>query len=157
MDLTITITYSSVISRCKMLSSYEGRDRYDATGKDLYEKINIADQDEPLIKDYLSKSLVAVREALDDMITEIAMTGTTPNYTAETWTLRTDQRRYDKKGYPSLSKHIDEALASSVMTAWLSYNKIEDRAGFYQTVYDNEMKLISDNLHTKAAPTRPTL
>ena len=156
MDLTITVTYSSVLSRCQMLSAYEGRDRHDAAGRDLYEKINISEQDEPMIKDLLSKSLVAVREALDDMITAVVMTGSSPNYTGETWTLRTTQRRYDSKGYTGLSKHIEEALSSSVMTAWLTYNEINDRAGFYQTVYENEMKMITDNLHTKAAPTRPT-
>jgi hypothetical protein len=88
---------------------------------------------------------------LEDMITSIV---TTTN--SETWTLRTTQRRYDSKGYTGLSKHIGEALAASVMTAWLSYNGLEERAKFYQTVFENEMKLISDNLHTKAAPTRPT-
>lgn len=154
MDLTVTITYSAVVNRCKMLAAYEGRDRHDAAGADLYDKINITAQDEPLISDYLSRSLVAVRERLADMITAISSTGLEP--TSETWTLRTTQRRYDSKGYTALGKHIDEALSASVMTAWLSYNGLEERSTFYQTVFENEMKLISDNLHTKAAPTRPT-
>ena len=151
MDLTVTITYSDVISQCGKLSAYEGRDRHDAAGADLYEKINITAQDEPLVSDYLSRSLVAVRERIEDMITVISSSST-----AETWTLRTTQRRYDSKGYNGLGKQIGEALAASVMTAWLSYNGLEERARFYQTVFENEMKLISDNLHTKAAPTRPT-
>ena len=155
MDLTITITYSAVLTRCSMLSQYEGRDRHDEAGKDLYEKIIITDQDKALIEDFLSRSLVAARQALDDMITSISI-GSGSSLGSETWTIRSTQRRYDRKGYNGLSTHIMEALAASVMTAWLRYQKVEERSAFYQTIYDNEMKMISDNLHTKAAPQRPT-
>ena len=152
-DETLTIIYNTVTERCKMLSAFEGRDRHDGAGHDTYSKIVIAAQDSDLISDFLSRALVAVREGLDDMITAIDNTTYT---TKEVWTLRTVQRRWDKKGYTKLDTHVHEALAASVMAAWLSYNNIQDRSAFYQTLYENEMKLISDNLHTKAAPNRPT-
>ena len=152
MNESITITYSTVLNRCKMLSAFEGRDRYDAAGRDLYSQVAIAEQDSDLIMDYLKRALVAVREGLDDMITAIDVTSSSQ----EVWTLRSVQRRWDKKGYTKLGTNLHEALAASVMAAWMSYKGIQDRSTFYQTLYDNEMKLISDNLHTKAAPTRPT-
>jgi hypothetical protein len=147
----LTIIYSDILERCKMLSSYEGRDRYDANGTGIYEKVIITEQDEPLINSYLSQSLLALRERLEDMIE--AVDDTTAGQ--ETWTMKFQQKRYDSKGYKGLVTHLGEALASSVMTAWLNFVGVQDRASFYQTVYENEAKLISDNLHTKAAPARP--
>lgn len=149
-DLTIQIDYDDIMERCKMLSSYEGRDRHDANGQSLYEKVVITEQDEQLINGYISQSLLAAREQLADMI------ATVDDETdgEETWTIN-PQRRYNSKGSKNLTKHLTEALAASVMTAWLTYNSVDDRSGFYQTVYENEIRLISDNLHTKAAPTRP--
>lgn len=155
MNEVLTITYGDVTERCKMLSAYEGRDRHDSTGKNIYADISITPQDEPLISDYLSRSILAVRQRLDDMIVNVTI-GTGSTLGSESWELRTMQRRWDKKGHSGLNKHVNEALAASVMSAWLAYKEIQDRQQFYQTVYENEIKLISDNLHTKAAPTRPT-
>jgi hypothetical protein len=135
-----------------MLASYEGRDRTDTQGQSLYEAIVIADNDLPMIEGYLSQSLLSVRQNIDDMIKEVSQDTTTRT---EVWTLRSIQRRYNPKGLTSLQTHIKEAASAMVMTAWLAFHGIADRAEFYTALSDNMMKLIIDNLYTKSAPQRP--
>ena len=150
-NVTITISLDDIISRCRMLVSYEGRDRTDTQGQSLYEAIVIADNDLPMIEGYLSQSLLSVRQNIDDMIKEVSQDTTTRT---EVWTLRSIQRRYNPKGLTSLQTHIKEAASAMVMTAWLAFHGITDRAEFYTALSDNMMKLIIDNLYTKSAPQR---
>jgi hypothetical protein len=135
-----------------MLASYEGRDSTDTQGQSLYEAIVIADNDLPMIEGYLSQSLLSVRQNIDDMIKDVSQDTTTRT---EVWTLRSIQRRYNPKGLTSLQTHIKEAASAMVMTAWLAFHGIADRAEFYTALSDNMMKLIIDNLYTKSAPQRP--
>lgn len=151
-NVTITISLDDIISRCRMLASYEGRDSTDTQGQSLYEAIVIADNDLPMIEGYLSQSLLSVRQNIDDMIKDVSQDTTTRT---EVWTLRSIQRRYNPKGLTSLQTHIKEAASAMVMTAWLAFHGIADRAEFYTALSDNMMKLIIDNLYTKSAPQRP--
>jgi len=153
-NLTITLSLTDIMQRCRMLAAYEGRDRSDGAGQNMYEKLAITPQDEPLVGVFLSQALLAVRQRLDDMILSVTATaGSTPE---EQWTIRSIQRRYDTKGYDGLVTHLKEALSASVLAAWLTFNAVDQRAAFYVSVFESEMKLISDNIHTKAAPKRPT-
>lgn len=157
-ELTITILYSDIKERCSKLAIYEGRDRHKDAGDSSYEKIVITEQDEPLIDQFLSISLGTVRTALEDMISQFAdssaTVGSTQVINGETWTIRSD-KRYDTKNFAKLEKHLHETLASSVMAGWLTYVGEDQRAAFYQSLYDNELLIINANLHTKAAPKRP--
>lgn len=151
-NVTITVSLDDIISRCRMLASYEGRDRTDTQGQSLYEAIVIADNDLPMIEGYLSQSLLSVRQNIDDMIKEVSQDTTART---EVWTLRSIQRRYNPKGLASLQTHIKEAASAMVMTAWLAFHGITDRAEFYTALSDNMMKVIINNLYTKSAPQRP--
>lgn len=157
-ELTITILFSDIKERCKKLAVYEGRDRHTGSGDSSYERIIITEQDEPLIDEFLSISLANARAALEDMISQFSDNSTTVGSTSvvngEQWTIRPD-KRYDTKNFGKLEKHLHEALASSVMAGWLTYVGEDQRAAFYKSLYDNELLIISANLHTKAAPKRP--
>lgn len=158
-ELNITLLFADIKERCNKLSIYEGRDRHKESGESSYEKIVITEQDEPLIDEFLSRGMETVRTKLEDMIATISdsstTVGSTTTVSGEVWTIRSD-RRYDTKGFAKLQKHLVEALASNVMTGWLTYVGEDQRAAFYNSLFENELMMVNVNLHTKAAPKRPT-
>ena len=148
-NLSIQIDFSTLMDRCKMLSSYEGRDTYDANGKSSFDGIVIHSVDEHLVSTYIQQGVAHVRHVVEDMLLGVeAITD------GEQWTFRTDQRRYYSKGLSNIKKNIDEAISAYVMAQWLGGRK-DDRVAFYNTLYQNEIVLISDNIFSKSAPKRP--
>lgn len=137
------------MERCKMLSSFEGRDTYDANGKSSFEDIVIHSVDEHLVTTYIEQGVAHVRHVVEDMILSVS-----PTDGGEEWTFRTDQRRYYSKGLSNIKKNIDEAISAYVMSKWLGDRK-NDRVEFYNTLFQNEIVLISDNIFSKGAPKRP--
>lgn len=65
-----------------------------------------------------------------------------------TWTIR-DNTRWAKS--ESFIKHVNEAIVSYAMAAWLR-GKLDDRVPFYEGLFNNTLSLAVKNLFTKQPP-----
>ena len=61
-------TYSAVISRCKMLASFEGRDYTGDSGESLFLRVKLTEQDEPLLLSYLEEAARRIEERVARMV-----------------------------------------------------------------------------------------
>lgn len=64
------------------------------------------------------------------------------------WSIRTTTRW---NGIKTFTKHIHEAIASYVMSAWLK-GKLDDRVPFYEGLFSTTLSSAVKNLFTKQAP-----
>lgn len=67
---------------------------------------------------------------------------------AISWLIRKDTRW---NGVKTFVKHINEAIVSYAMAAWLR-GKLDDRVPFYETLFNNSLNLAVRNIFTKQAP-----
>lgn len=65
-----------------------------------------------------------------------------------TWSIRTTTRW---NGIKTFIKHIHEAIASYVMSAWLK-GKLDDRVPFYEGLFNTTLSSAVKNIFTKQAP-----
>jgi hypothetical protein len=65
-----------------------------------------------------------------------------------TWSIRTTTRW---NGIKTFVKHIHEAIASYVMSAWLK-GKLDDRVPFYEGLFNTTLSSAVKNVFTKQAP-----
>lgn len=144
----IIIDYSSVLERCVMLSSYEGREAYDTTGKSRYASIHINTNDEPLVLGYIYQSEADLRNRLDDMIDSVEQ-----DEDGYTWTLKAEAKRLKDKGYWPVDQWMQEAMTAYAMRMWLSdASRKPERVQFYDELYHNMVKVIEDFVFKKQEP-----
>lgn len=144
----ISIDYTAVLNRCVMLSSYEGREAYDTTGKSRYANIHINTNDEPLVLGYIYQSEAELRNRLDDMIS--AVDESTNGYT---WTLKAEDKRLKDKGRWPVDQWVQEAMTAYAMRMWLSdAARKPERTQFYEELYRNMVKAIEDFVFKKQEP-----
>lgn len=67
---------------------------------------------------------------------------------AISWSIRKDTRW---NGAKTFVKHINEAVVSYAMAAWLR-GKLDDRVPFYETLFNNSLNIAVRNIFTKQAP-----
>lgn len=65
-----------------------------------------------------------------------------------TWTIRTTTRW---NGIKTFTKHVNEAIVSYAMAAWLR-GKLDDRVPFYEELFNNTLAMAVKNIFTKQAP-----
>ena len=102
-------SYSGVVARCKMLSSFEGRDYVGDSGDSLYLRVKLTEQEEPLLIGYLDEAARRMEERVSRMV--LASEYTDAGFT---WTLRTEETRWNVNR--DLDRHISEALAAYAQT-----------------------------------------
>lgn len=66
-----------------------------------------------------------------------------------TWSIRTTSRW---NGIKTFTKHVNEAIVSYAMAAWLR-GKLDERVPFYESLFNNTLAMAVKNVFTKQAPT----
>lgn len=150
-NLVIYIQYSDIISQCALLSSYEARDKYDASGQSEFEQIHIGAADHKAVTEFLTEGKSRLRLILDDMITD----ETSVQDSGWSWTFRTDETRYRQKGAEIIAMHVREAVTSYAMACWMRQRDYKDRAAFYDGSFANMSELVRTRLYKKESPLFP--
>jgi hypothetical protein len=65
-----------------------------------------------------------------------------------TWSIRTTTRW---NGIKAFTKHVNEAIVSYAMAAWLR-GKLDERVPFYENLFNNTLAMAVKNIFTKQAP-----
>lgn len=140
------LKYSLALEKCKMLSSYEGRDAVGESGDSLYLRVKITEQDEPLIKRLFKNSAKVLEEQMARMIVSA-------NYEMDgfVWELRTDMTRWNN--LRAFGENVLEAVVSYAMSEWLA-DKIPIRSGIYKNLCADMGKMAVNNLFAKIPPRR---
>lgn len=140
------LKYSLAIEKCKMLSSYEGRDAVGESGDSLYLKVKITEQDEPLIRKHLEDAARALEELMARMIV-----ATDYNEGGFVWELRTEMTRWNR--LRTFGGNVLEAVVSYAMGEWLS-DKIPAQTEIYKNLFTDMGKMAANNLFAKMPPQR---
>lgn len=140
------LKYSLALDRCKMLSSYEGRDAVGESGDSLYLNVKITEQDEPLIRKHLEDAARALEEQMARMIVSAAY-----NDDGFVWELRTDMTRWNK--LRAFGGNVLEAVVSHAMSEWLT-DKVPARTEMYKNLFTDMGKMAVNNLFAKMPPQR---
>lgn len=143
----VTITYASIIDRCKMLSAFEGGEATAGDGQSRFPDIIITRQDEPLVKSYIDQAVQQTYNKLEKIIasTSSALTD------ALSWTLRSDTLWPEAKSGRQLDRHIEETIVAWTMQCWLDY-KHSERSKFYGEMFINYISLAEQNISASEAP-----
>lgn len=141
----IIITYSDIINKVKMLSSYEGRD-YAPDGDNQYIKVKITTQDEPLIKEYISTAINTLLGSLLHIGYSISETEASATITYNGDNTRTDISR--------AKRYVEEAIVANVMASWLAERR-PTRVDHYSALYTSMLEMALKTMLTKTAPTQP--
>lgn len=142
--MELKFKYSDVMDRCRMLSSFEGREYVSKSGESLYLEIKITEQDEPLILSYMEQAARSLQEMMARMVTgaEYAKEGFT-------WEIRGEETRWNAGNLFDRSVH--EAIVSYVMMNWLSEKK-SARAEMYKTFWEDMGTMCVRNVMRKMPP-----
>lgn len=141
-------SYSGVVARCKMLSSFEGRDYVGDSGDSLYLRVKLTDQEDPLLIGYLDEAARRMEERVSRMVLASEYTDT-----GFTWTLRTEETRWNVNR--DLDRHISEALAAYAMARWLEDRK-PSRVEMYRSLWEGSSAMAEMSLYRKNPPTLKT-
>ena len=144
--MKLKFKYSDVMERCRMLSSYEGRDHMNEGGESLYLDIKITGQDEPLLLTYMGQAARALEERMRRMITDAEYTGE-----GFVWEMRTEETRWTPG--QRFDGNLHEAIVSYVMMNWLSERK-SGRTGLYKTLWEDMSEMCVQNIYRKMPPTK---
>lgn len=136
-------TYTELLERCKMLSSYEGRNSHTADGESNYIDIKIGTQDEPLLKTFLQQGAHIVESGIGKVVDS---TYTTDGFEYD---LDVDTERWVKDD--TLKKNIFETVVMFAMKLWMSYNN-NSRSESYESVYQNMLSACVKNAYRKKKP-----
>lgn len=151
--MEVKFKYEDIFSQCEQLSSFEARGKVDANGNSRYLDIHIGEVDRLLVDQYITQAVINLQEAFSRMIVStIPNAGIVETTTEEipgfTWVMRDDSRWNGAKAF---TKHTAEAIASYVLSQWLS-DKLPERVQFYEGLFTSSLAMASKNLFTKQAP-----
>ncbi len=146
MLMKLNFKYSDVMERCRMLSSYEGRDHMNEGGDSLYLEVKITEQDEPLLLTYMGQAAHMLQEQMNRMIT-----GSEYTDKGFVWDIRAEETRWNPN--KKFDDNLHEALVSYVMMNWLSEKK-SSRTELYKTLWEDMSKMCVQNIYRKMSPTK---
>lgn len=137
-------SYDKVIERCKMLSSFEGRDFVGQSGDSLYLTVKVTDQDVPLLLQYAGQAAKELQERMSRMISSAT-------YSSDgfSWSIRSKETRWNIN--TALDRNVEEAIVSYVMAGWLSGRK-EDKVPMYKQMWDDISMQCVQNIFRKMPP-----
>ena len=141
--MEIKIKYNDIIDRCEKLSSFEADGKYDSNGQSRYLEIHINEVDKQLVQQYVLQARAILEERMERMIDNIQDVSD-----GFEWTIRTNTRW---NGLNTFTKHVNEAIVSYVMAAWLK-GRLDDRVAFYETLHANTLAMAIKNIFTKQPP-----
>lgn len=141
------LKYGLAMEKCKMLSSYEGRDASSESGESIYLKVKITEQDEPLLRSYMEKAARMIEERISRMMVS-------SEYGADgfRWRMRTDETRWNK--LRDFGGNVLEAVVSYAMGEWMS-DKIPGRTEMYKGMFADMSVMVVKNIFFKMPPKRP--
>lgn len=129
-----------------MLSAFEGGEDYADGGQSRFRDVLITKQEEPLIQLYINQAIQVTFEKIGKLVAAV-----TVNDSKTVWTMRDDTLWPAAKNGSILDKHIEETVVSWTMKCWLEY-KHNDRAKFYEDMFQNYISLAERNINTSEAP-----
>lgn len=136
--------YGKVIERCKMLSSFEGRDYVGQSGESLYLTVRVTEQDVPLLLEYAGRAAKNLQERMARMISSA-------DYSEEgfKWVIRSKETRWNIN--TALDRNIEEAIVSYVMSVWLEGRK-SDKVSMYKQMWEDISIECVQNIFRKMPP-----
>ena len=136
--------YADIVSRCVMLSQFEGRDYYADNGESLYPLVKITEQDKPLIITYIEEGAHRLEEQIERIVSS-------SSYTEDgfEWVLRTEETRWNAD--KDFEANATDALKSYAMSLWLDGRK-SDRKDWYMNQYTELSALCQRSIMRKSAP-----
>jgi len=138
------ITYNSILSMCRELSSFEGRRLIDSQGESIYPEVLITAQDEPFITRFIKEGASAIHSAIRYALADVSADANKVSFSPVVGNGL--ERASDA------TKLLTETLAMYVMQRWLA-DKADDRAKAYALIYDNMLASLTRVAHRKYAPT----
>jgi hypothetical protein len=136
--------YKDVLTRCVILSSYEGRDYVGDSGDSMYLTVKITQQDVPLLKTYISDAV----HKLEDMLQRMVISSIYKEDSLE-WELRTDETRWNLR--KKFTDNFQEAVVGYAMFNWLNGRKA-DSVATYQAIWQDMSAMCVRNLFAKIPP-----
>lgn len=142
--MELTITYSEVFERCKMLASFEARDHFDESGDSLYPESILTEQEQTLVYGWLSSAALVIEENIARLVLSA-----TPAADSITWHLRLSERWNSQR--TQLATYIQEALVSYALYKWYEMKWPENVAKF-KTLWDESLQRIISNVFRRRQP-----
>lgn len=135
---------TSLIERCRMLSSYEASGMTDGEGESLFLDVRIVGSDIPLLREYFSAAALTIEENLGSIVLSAAY-----DNDGFTWNLRLGSRWRGNNRV--LRKYIEEAMTNYAMAQWMAKKGNDKRSAVYLSVWNDMLgKCVSMAFRTKA-------
>ncbi len=147
--MAVTLTDSSLLDRCTMLSSYEGRNITDGSGESMYDSVHITDQDKDLVLYYINEAVNAVETELGYHLESVERVATTTGGDPDAYEFTFISEPYFTE--PG-QRRLGEVIETFAMSRWLE-DKSESRGASYKLMYDNLMQALINSIRKN----RPTL
>lgn len=142
--LTVNITYSDIISQCKMLSSYEGANNVSGSGESLFLDTKIATQDEPLIKSLTKDCLTLLEGKLGNKVVD-----SKSDDAQVTWILDQGARNVE---LDDVARSIKEPVVMYVMWQWC----IDRKPSAVDKYKDGWESMAASAIHTLNKKSKPS-
>lgn len=136
--------YDKVIERCKMLSSFEGREYVSQSGESMYLTVKITEQDVPLLLGYAARAAKSLQERMSRMIVSAT-------YSEEgfKWNIRSRETRWNIN--TALDRNIEEAIVAYSMASWMEGRK-DDKVPMYRQMWEDISLQCVQNVFRKMPP-----
>jgi hypothetical protein len=123
----VTINYSDIIKRCKLLSAFDARESFTASGERNFKQMKVTEQEGDLLTLYIGQASHAVASALSYAIADVTAAESNILFTI------TSGHSAEKRA-ASLKKSIEETIVAYTLQRWYE-DKSPERSKSYNVLY----------------------
>lgn len=125
--MNVIISNSDIINRCKLLSAFDARESFTASGERNFKQMKVTDQENSLLTLYIGQASHAVASALSYAIADVMAGDNNVNFSI------TDGHTAENKT-ASLKTSIEETIVAYTMQRWYE-DKSPERSKAYNALY----------------------
>lgn len=130
--MNVIVSYSGIIKRCKLLSAFDARESFTASGERNFKQMKVTDQEDSLLTLYIGQASHAVASALSYAIADVMAGDDGVNFSI------TDGHTAENKT-ASLKKSIEETIVAYTLQRWYE-DKSPERSKAYNALYTDMLK-----------------
>lgn len=130
--MNVIISNSDIINRCKLLSAFDARESFTASGERNFKQMKVTDQEDSLLTLYIGQASHAVASALSYAIADVMAGDDGVNFSI------TDGHTAENKT-ASLKKSIEETIVAYTLQRWYE-DKSPERSKAYNALYTDMLK-----------------
>lgn len=128
--MTINLNTDDILNKVKLLSEYEGRDARDANGVSIFDKVLVTEQDEDLVRPYITQGIDSLESALGSLLDDSSKSAD-----GKTVILELKGNTPTAKKATEITTTMEEVVTAHVMFNWFSERK-PDRVEFYKLLIE---------------------